>query len=211
MHTVWFIRHAESEANSGLPSSDIVSIPLTERGRAQAIYIARAFDTPPDLIVTSPYIRTRITAEPTIERFPQTPCEEWPIQEFTCLAPARVANTTQAQRAPMAEAYWDRCEPDYVDGTDAESFNNLIQRIHAMLDRIHRQEPGKFLAIFTHAQFLRALVWTLLGGTGMREFRHFDRSLIVPNSSILKIDFGDELRMSNFITAHLPSDIVTGF
>lgn len=66
---VVLIRHGESEANVGLPTSDPASIPLTEKGRQQAEQIAEKLTITPDLIIVSPYLRARQTAEPTIKHF----------------------------------------------------------------------------------------------------------------------------------------------
>jgi probable phosphoglycerate mutase len=73
---VWLIRHGQSESNAGLPSTDWRAIPLTALGRRQAEHVARVFADPPQFIVTSPYLRARQTAQPTIERYPAAAWEE---------------------------------------------------------------------------------------------------------------------------------------
>jgi phosphohistidine phosphatase SixA len=45
--------------------------------------VAARWTEVPGLIVTSPYLRARQTAAPTIERFAKVPTEIWPIREFT--------------------------------------------------------------------------------------------------------------------------------
>ena len=82
MLTIWFIRHAQSESNAGLLTAADAGIALTPYGHAQAACIPAAFAERPTLIVTSPYLRARQTAQPTIDRFPDVPVEEWPIQEI---------------------------------------------------------------------------------------------------------------------------------
>ena len=67
---VWLIRHGQSESNAGLPSADWQGIPLTELGHQQAERIAEVFADPPQLIVSSPYLRAQQTAQPTIARYP---------------------------------------------------------------------------------------------------------------------------------------------
>nr|KAJ9631430.1 hypothetical protein H2204_008157 [Knufia peltigerae] len=49
-------------------------------------------------------------------------------QEFTCLCPSRCAATAAVDRAQWVEDYWERCEPQYIDGPGAESFSSLVQR-----------------------------------------------------------------------------------
>ena len=75
--------------------------------------VARRVDRPPDLLIVSPFLRARATADPIQARWPATRCETWPIQELTYLSPARCRGTTAATRRPMVDAYWQRCDPDY--------------------------------------------------------------------------------------------------
>lgn len=199
MSTIWFIRHGESEANAGLPSADPSSIPLTPLGREQAKRIALAFTFPPDRIVHSPYLRARQTAQPTIDRFPGTACEEWPVHEFTYLSILGGVSTT-AERRPRVEKFWRRCDPEWVDGEGAESFANLMHRVEGTLQRLEVERPG-LTAVFTHSQFIRLLLWMLITNTRrvpsvttehMRRARDFLASFELPNGSIMKVWLGEE-------------------
>jgi probable phosphoglycerate mutase len=80
-----FIRHGESTGNLDIPAGDLSQIALTERGHAQAVAVAETWTDRPQLIALSPYLRTHLTAEPTIQRFPDVPIEVLPMQEFTYL------------------------------------------------------------------------------------------------------------------------------
>ena len=124
------------------PTSDPAAIALTPKGIAQAEYVAAAFDRPPSLIVTSPYLRTSQTALPTIARFSQARLEEWPVHEYTYLSLANRHNTTPQQRRPLIDAFWERCDPQYSDGEGAESFVALIARAADTLDRMKRLEDA---------------------------------------------------------------------
>ena len=101
----WLIRHGESVANAGGAVSSFSEIPLTARGRQQAELFAARFDElsadPPTLIVQSPYLRARQTAEPLIRRFAGVPVETWPVQEFTYLDPAATNGLNEAGRMPF--------------------------------------------------------------------------------------------------------------
>src|SRR5258708_7093166 len=121
----WLIRHGESESNAGLPSAGPASSPLTSLGREQAAQVVRALAEPPALIVTSPYVRARQTAQPTIGAFPRSACQEWPVQEFTYLGDLRWRSMTASEREPYASAYWDRADPQH-SSEGAESFADLI-------------------------------------------------------------------------------------
>ncbi|WP_181770326.1 histidine phosphatase family protein [Amycolatopsis pittospori] len=193
MARVWLIRHGESETNAGLPGGEPGVSPLTELGRRQAVEIADSLAEPPRLIVTSPFLRARQTAEPTIERFPHAEREEWPVQEFTFLGELHGQVTTTATRRPYTEAYWDRADPHHaVNG--AESFAGLFTRTQEFLTRLGEREPGP-IAVFTHGLFIRAVMWSLLTGItipdaeAMRGFRTFADTYVVPNGNITELRY----------------------
>ena len=142
MIRVFLIRHGESESNAGLPSADPGSAPLTPDGHRQARQIARVLADVPALIVTSPYLRARQTAQPTITRFPGAACQEWPVQEFTYLAPLHGRTSTATERQPYIRAYWDQADPGHAS-PGAESFTGLISRTADFLDRLSARDPGR--------------------------------------------------------------------
>jgi len=194
MATVWFIRHAESESNAGLPTLHPEGIELTAKGYKQAELIARKFEEAPRLIVTSSYIRTQQTALPSIRRFPECRQEEWPVHEFTYLASSHNQHTTIADRRPLVYAYWERQDPFYVDGKEAESFFDFMKRVQKVLDHLTHFEED-FIAIFSHEQFILAVLWTLLFGPTsgdcayayMKRFHSFKKLFSVRNGSILQL------------------------
>lgn len=152
-----FVRHGQSTGNLGHPADDFALIELTAQGEAQAQAVAEGWDAAPDLIVTSPFLRTRQTAAPTIARFPDVPVEVWPIQEFTCLEPSRWNGSTAEQRLPTLERYWATGDPDYRDGEGAESFAALIGRARDALARLAAMD-GTHVVLFSHAQFIQAVL-----------------------------------------------------
>jgi 2,3-bisphosphoglycerate-dependent phosphoglycerate mutase len=214
---VWLIRHAESIGNAGLVTSRPDTIPLTGKGIEQALYLADSFTQAPALIVTSPYIRTQQSAKPTIRRFPTVRQEQWEVQEFTYLSPARYQDTTTADRRPFVDAYWSKCDPHHIDGEGAESFADFLRRVQLAIDGLWACQ-SEFVAVFGHGLFLRAMIWRMLFGAQpvnaitMSTFRHFLVATNMPNTAITKVDLlanGQEARISNIITAHLPSELIT--
>ncbi len=187
----WLIRHAESAANAGAATSDPASIPLSEAGQAQALAIAAALPRQPDLIVISPFLRTRQTAEQTMSRFPDVPVETWPVQEFTYLSPSRCADMTAAQRRPLVEAYWQRCEQEHVDGPGAESFSAMLVRVRWLRERL-ATHAADYIVVFTHGQVMQAC--RLLEAHPdrddrllMADFPEADRETPVQNGEIVQI------------------------
>ncbi len=157
MPNVILIRHAESEANAGLPTNCPASIPLSELGQRQALELAARLAEPPCLLVVSPYVRTHLTAAPVRLRHAAVPVEEWPVHEFTYLHPRHYAGTTETHRGTLAQDYWTRCDPQWNDGGGAESFAELIARIDRLEEQM-RQRPEKDILVFTHGYFIKALL-----------------------------------------------------
>lgn len=161
-NAILFIRHAESESNSGGRTSDPATIPLSKQGMIQAEQLALSFSDSPSLVVTSRFTRTKQTAAPVIEKFKGVPQEEWDVQEFTYLCPAKCKNTTGSERLPMAQEYWNRCDPFYCDGEGAESFADFIGRTQKAINQLKRIE-SRHVVVFSHEQFIKAILW-LTGG-----------------------------------------------
>ena len=132
MLNICFIRHAQSQANAGERTADPALIELTAMGREQGIHVAGLFGRAPDLLVTSPYLRARQTAQFVADKHPKVPLETWAVQEFTYLARQRCLNTTLNERIPMAKEYWDRNDPNWVDGEGTESYAGLMGRVDDM-------------------------------------------------------------------------------
>jgi 2,3-bisphosphoglycerate-dependent phosphoglycerate mutase len=194
MQTVWLIRHGESEANAGLPTEKPQTIELTAKGHQQAKDLASAFVTPPNLIVTSPYLRARQTVRYTCDRFPEVPFAEWEVQEFTYLAPIRYLGTTTDRRRPMVEVYWQHGDPLFLDGEGAESFSDMIIRVKNFFQRV-RETEAESIAIFTHEQLIKAMLWFQMArvqeidSIAMAQYRAFLNAWKIPNCSIIEYKF----------------------
>lgn len=211
---IWIIRHAQSQSNAGFPTIGPHDNGLSELGYLQAKCLPDAIKATPDLIVTSPYLRTQLTAQPLREKFPHVPVEVWQIQEFTYLSLADQP-TTMLTRRPLTQAYWERCDPDYVDGVNAESLVQLMARVLTALSQL--QQQSGFVVVFSHGFFIKAMLWqilatpTVIDAVAMRRLYGFSQGFRVPNASILKLEFGSEgiPYWSSFVTAHLPSPVQT--
>jgi broad specificity phosphatase PhoE len=151
----WLIRHGQSASNAGLPTAGFGDVPLTELGRQQARDVAMRVQRQPDLLVVSSFRRAIDTAAPILDRWPLTRSETWPIQELTYLSPARCRGTTAETRRPWIEAYWQRCDPDYRDGPDAETFRSFVTRLLDFHQRLLALD-GAFVVVVGHGQFFRA-------------------------------------------------------
>lgn len=190
MKQFWLIRHGQSTANAGEPTVRRGLPPLTPLGWEQARTVGEWFPVQPDLIVTSPFVRTKQTAEPLQNRFPTAAHEEWPIFEFTGLAAKHYEGTTGRERSPLLHEFWERCEPYYWDGEGAETLAQAIGRADTLLNNLINT-PHERIAVFTHGMFVRFVYWLLIMGSAERAIENIEgfgsirRYFFVPNCSAI--------------------------
>lgn len=195
----WLVRHGQSASNAGLPAVGAGNVPLTKLGHQQARALAARVEQQPDLLIVSPFIRSQATAAPIRERWPLTPCEIWPIHELTYLSPARCIGTTKETRQPWVDAYWHACDPDYLDGADAESFRSFMGRLNAFHQRLLAL-PGELVIAVGHGQFFSGYLTGLGKGYDvapdrMKEFRAAEIARPMANCEIVELR-GDAVRKS---------------
>lgn len=161
---VWFIRHAESKTNSSenyrADSLSLALVPLSDFGFTQSDIILEYFENAPDLIITSPFIRTKQTAESLVKKYPKVLQEEWEIQEFTYLSPEKCFNKTFKDRKPLVASYWEKSDPLYRDGKGAESFVDFFNRINKVFEQLKLREE-EFIVLFSHQYVMLALKFLL--------------------------------------------------
>jgi broad specificity phosphatase PhoE len=191
---VLLVRHGESVGNAGAATDDAASAPLTARGESAARLVAQHLPWEPDLIVASGYERARATSQPTRQRFPAVRCEEWPVHEFTYLAPTLYRGTTVADREADVAAYWLAGRPHRVHGDGAESFTQFEGRLRAARTRL-AESSAQRIVVFSHKKFLNGLLWTWLTGDAptsrrrMAQFRHFDQAVEFRNGAWVRVHF----------------------
>jgi broad specificity phosphatase PhoE len=211
MRTITLVRHGESEANAGLASSDPALIPLTARGIAQAEHWARATDWQPARLFSSPYLRAQHTAAPCAARW-QMPVETIALlHEFVTLPPDEVAGTTNLQRKPLIDAYWERADPALCTGPGAESFLDLARRVDAVRAQLETL-PDRSV-VFGHGMWMAMLVWRCMGFPveslrAMQAFRAFQLGLPMPNCCSYALH-GDEGHWAIRFAAALPRELPT--
>lgn len=193
---MFFVRHGESTGNAGVPCFDLSKLELTDSGREQAERTAANWPRPPTLIAMSPYLRTHLTAEPTIRRFPDVPVEILPMEEFTYLEPSRWNGTSRQTRLPHIEAYWGNADPSHCDGPGAESFETLLGRVERTLQRFEALPVDALVYAFSHGQFMQAVRQSLLHPTWtaqqkMAHFWAFNAAHPILNADVLAVRFGD--------------------
>ena len=162
MKNIWLVRHCESESNSGEKTKHPGSSIITKKGESQAKYISSCIQNEPDLIIHSPYIRTLQSAQSLINKFPETPIEEWPVQEFVYLAAETYLNTTQVERKSYVNRYWKECNPTIKSVDSAESFDEFINRMEMIIEKL--EQRSDYVIVFTHGHSIRAMIFTTMKG-----------------------------------------------
>jgi broad specificity phosphatase PhoE len=143
------------------PSSDEHKMELCV-SYLSAMARAPAWTEVPTLIVVSRFLRTQQTAQPTCDRFPSVPVEEWDIEEFTYLEPSRWNGSIYCDRLTSIEAYWKAADPNYCDGPGAESFATLLRRAEVALERLRALIGHPTVFLFSHGQFMQAVKTTVV-------------------------------------------------
>jgi broad specificity phosphatase PhoE len=187
MKQIHFIRHAQSLGNIGQRTKDIQSIDLSEHGYKQANDLIHQIPYVPDLIIHSPYIRTKLTAQPTIDHHNITNIQEWDdVKELTYLCAIKWAYSNHDERQPVIDKYWSSCDPHYRDG-ESETFSETFERMKSAMKKLEEIEAEKIL-VFTHGQFLQMMRLYLMYGDNTQEimsrFREMDKKHPIENVGI---------------------------
>ncbi len=185
------VRHGESESNAGGRTTAHHETRITERGQAQAERLTETWSLgDPSLIVTSPFVRTKLTAASFVKRYAHVPQTQWNVQEFTQIDPKNWHGTTHEERMPKIREYWEESRPNYRDGPDAESFVMFFTRVRWMFERA-LEHTERNIVIFTHATFMQAAIWTILvepfpeTHDDMRRFYRFSEVVNIDNTATL--------------------------
>lgn len=159
---VWLVRHGHCHGSTEQPSLHPRTIGLTDLGQSQADLVCAELDTAPAWVAVSGYERTLATAEPLLQRYPNTPVHTWPIEPLSYLGVVQHDNATDADRREWAHDYWRRGDPHLVNGEGAETFVQFMKRVADFAERL-RSTPG-FGVVFGHGSFLMAYLIALEHG-----------------------------------------------
>jgi broad specificity phosphatase PhoE len=187
---VWLIRHGESTVNAGLQERMASEVTLTPKGIEQAKEAAQQIINPPNLIITSPLQRAQDSVIPIQQRWPQAPIEIWPIQEIHYIDPKKLNSVSGLERSEIIADYWERGDPFFCDGCEAESFATFIQRVRNFYQKLLTKEG--FIVVVGHGQFFKAFLLGLAHGFAitpqwMQWFREQETQSPINNSEIYKL------------------------
>ncbi len=191
--TITIIRHGQSAVNADHATSDHATIPLTELGYLQASELPKKIDTVPDLIMVSPFLRAKETAKPLINVFPKAVFEElFLIHEMNNLAPVYCKKMTPIERKPFIESYWNKFDPDYVDGIVAENFITFRKRVESFV-KILENKTEKNIIVVGYGRFFQAVLYCISISSFeptnkmMKNFILFFNTNFIKNTEIIKV------------------------
>ena len=182
MKTIYFIRHAQSEANLKDILASRQDFSLTEKGRADAEAIAAEFKSIAtlDRIVCSPLIRAQQTAEPIAKAFG---LEVETDERITEQELGIFAGMTYAELEDRADYMHERSKRwNWVPEGGGESYEMIANRLEPFFQSLENME-GESILFVTHAVTLR-LIKAHLEQT-LPEYPHE----IARNGEIWKIQF----------------------
>lgn len=156
MKNLYFIRHAQSEANLQDILASRQDFPLTEKGRQDAAAIASEFKeiAQLDRIVCSPLIRAQQTAEPIAKAFGLEVETDERIAEQDI---GVFAGMTYAELDDRPDYMHDRSRRwDWVPEGGGESYEMISKRLEPLFQSLENREGDNILFV-THAVTMRLI------------------------------------------------------
>ncbi len=156
MKTIYFIRHAQSEANLQDLLASRMDFPLTEQGLADAATIAAGLKkiATIDRIVSSPLLRARQTAEPIAKAFG---LEVGVDERLTEQELGVFSGLTYAELDARPDYMHDRTQRwHWVPEGGGESYGMLAERLVPFFQSIESMPQGGILFV-THAVTMRMI------------------------------------------------------
>lgn len=194
MKTVYMVRHGESNTNAR--TTDICTpdseVELTERGKEQSKFIAeRAKHLPIEVIIASPYRRTKDTAAMI------TAVMDVPIEYNELFVERKVPDALVGKpfHSPETEGIYRRWIDAFYDPDarpdDGEHFSQLHARAMEALDLLEKR-PEQYILVVSHGMFLRAVMASIMFGISLTPqiFRGIVAGTLTNNTGITMLTYG---------------------
>jgi broad specificity phosphatase PhoE len=187
MKTIYFIRHGSTDGNE-TDAYQVHTTPLSEKGLAQAAFVAERFKKiPVDVIISSDMTRAAQTADCIARVVGRTVVYSGFFHEI--LRPSAIRGRLKAD--PEVMKIIERLNRHFADDTqrhsDEENFFDIKQRAVAGLDLLAKR-PEENILVVTHGTILRMLMAVMIDGedTTPEFFLKLDHFLSPSNTGITK-------------------------
>lgn len=189
MKTVYFVRHGSTpflEADGGIFQD--FDTPLSEKGKAQAEYVAKRFATiPVEIVITSTMTRARETGEAIARISGKELIESELFHEL--LRPSAMRGKPRRDSETMAlwEHVLEIFAHEDIRHSDEENFYDLKARALKALKFLEVRREEKIVVV-THGTFLKMLMSVMMErtDTSPRFFEAIDDFMYVNNTGITK-------------------------
>lgn len=226
---LWIVRHGQSAGNvarekaeaSGLPLIDIatrdVDVPLSELGEQQAHALGKWFGQMPEsqrptVILFSPYIRARATAQnivldASLNRDSLTFIADERLREKEFGIFDRLTRLGIHQKYPELGEQRDHVGKFYFRPPGGESWCDVILRLRSVIDTIVREYRGERVLIVAHQVIVNCLRY-LLERMDEEQVLAIDRLSDVPNCSVTSYEFDSALGKNGKLILRLVNFVV---
>jgi broad specificity phosphatase PhoE len=193
------IRHAQSAGNvandaalaAGLPELDLATrdmdVPLSDLGRSQAVQLGAWFRTapPPDVVLSSPYVRAVDTARLAMEaagvEAPLVLDERLREREFGILD--RLTKVGIVDRYPEQAAARAFLGKLFHRPPGGESWADVAGRVRSVLRDLRLDHAGEHVVVVTH-QAVIMLFRYVLDGLDETSLLELDRTVQIANTAV---------------------------
>lgn len=226
--TIWIVRHGESAGNvardlaeaAGKPMIEIATrdadVPLSTLGEHQATALGRWFgqmspDEQPQVVLTSPYLRARRTAELTLESagidredLSFIVDERLREKEFGILD--RLTKVGIREKYPEQSEFYRVLGKFYFRPPGGESWCDIILRLRSVIDTLTRDYRRERVLIVSH-QVVVSCFRYLIERLSEEQILSADRTVEIANCSVTSYAFDPSLgrhgklapRLFNFV------------
>ncbi len=220
---LWVVRHGQSAGNvardlaesTGAPLIELehrdADVPLSDCGQQQAQALARWATTLPDahrpqVLMTSPYLRSRQTADAVVSALGREPCEliadeRLREKEFGILD--RYTRRGIVDKFPELAEQRKLVGKFYFRPPGGESWCDVVFRLRSMLSDLQRNHAGERVMIVAHQVIVNCFRY-LIERMDEATILAIDREGDVPNCGITEYVASDEgrglsLQRTNFV------------
>jgi 2,3-bisphosphoglycerate-dependent phosphoglycerate mutase len=178
------IRHGETQWNEDGRIQGYRDIDLSERGRRQALVLARHLAQQPiAAVIASDLARARDTAQPLAQALGLALRIDSRLRERGFGIFEGTTDEEARTRWPAEYAIWRRREPGHALPGGGESYLAARARVLPCMEEIAREHAGATVAVITHGGVLDIVYRAALGIAW-----ETPRSHLLPNASINRVE-----------------------
>ncbi|MDD3887508.1 MAG: histidine phosphatase family protein [Patescibacteria group bacterium] len=169
-----FVRHGESEKNTlDVKSCSLDKFPLTEKGRREVNELTKKIKDRIDLIITSPVLRARETADILNKKFNVKIVIDPLVSEYDY---GEWNDRTKKELLENDEDYrrYRRMQPgeeryNFKLGRTGESRKEIVERVRKFVEKIKNEYSDKNILIVSHGG-INAAIYKVLNDCSIEEY-----------------------------------------